>query len=163
MQSPVKPTSRKQNSVLFKKESRVSVAGSDETAVEDTPRASTSSYEKVVSTYERVETDASDEAPHDDDEGHQVMSDAMEEMHRADIQEQQQMVSEIMAAGGRNMAVDAGSSAKRAREEDEDDLPKTFEPKEPETEMRLIKSNPRVGAVAPERKAAAWGARNVRE
>ncbi|KAL1700223.1 hypothetical protein EV121DRAFT_283520 [Schizophyllum commune] len=154
--SPVKPSSRKQNAVLVKKESRVSVAGSDETAVEDTPRASRS-YEKVVTTYERVETDASDEAPHDEDEGHQVMSEAMEEMHRADVQEQKQMVSEIMAAGGRNMNVDDGSSSKRAREEDDDDLPKTFEPKEPETEMRLIKSNPRVGAVAPERKAAAWG------
>ncbi|KAL1746928.1 hypothetical protein HDZ31DRAFT_80860 [Schizophyllum fasciatum] len=155
--TPAKPASRKQTSVLIKKESRVSVAGSDETAVEDTPHASGSSYEKVVTTYETADTDAPEEPQHDEDEGHKVMSAAMEEMHRADIQEQKQMVSEIMAAGGRDMAVDAGPSTKRAREEDEDDLPKTFEPKEPEAETRLIKSNPRVSTIAPERKAAAWG------
>lgn len=130
----IKPASstRKLANAVTKQESRLSVAGSDETAVEDERR-------------------------HEDDEGHKVMTEAMEELHRADVQEQQQMVSDIMAAGGREMAVDAGPSSKRAREEDEDELPTTFDPKEPETEMRLIKTNPRVATYAPQRKAAAWG------
>lgn len=83
------------------------------------------------------------------------------DLHKQDLAEQRELMTNLMAQ--QNLAMDtvgdAGTLAKRARDDDESEYPRQLNFKEPEVGERVIASNKRVGRfqLGPKQKSFAWG------